>query len=68
MERAKLYAEIMRDARRLVESFERHYPEAGLEFLFSGTLLLVFRDHELVFTWYPYEGLCTLVEFLKANK
>ncbi len=68
MLREKLYQETLRDAKRLVETFERHYPETGLEFMFSGLMLLVFKGNDLIFTWHPSEGLCTLVEFLKSQK
>lgn len=66
--RQKLYQDAMRDAESLVRTFQAHYPETGLDFVISESMILVFRGDDLIFTWNVYEGLESLVNFLKSQK
>lgn len=66
--RERLIRDTMRDAESLVRTFQAHYPETGLDFAVSESMILVFRDERLVFTWNVYEGLRPLVDFLKSQK
>jgi len=66
--RERLIRDTMRDAESLVRTFQAYYPEAGLDFVISESMILVFRGDELVFTWNVYEGLKSLVDFLRSQK